>query len=187
MFCFPSTLCQIGSISVLFTKGGDSSSGVFGILFQVDVQKDVIFYKIEVDLSIVGGAADRQESVKVYTKETTSSNSLNDWDLVFDGAATSTSYMLTIPFTERKATSARNKRWFYVALAEGGDLTFAQEEKTVSNTDMTIQPATVRGQQSNGLTIEDQILFSGNPEIHYQGGLKYDYARVLPSGIPSGE
>lgn len=185
MKCFPSTLCQIGSISVLFTKGGDFFSGVFGILFQVDVQKDVIFYEIEVD--IVGGAADRQESVKVYTKETTSSNSLNDWDLVFDGAATSTFYMLTIPFTERKATSAGNKRWFYVALAEGGDLAFAQEEKTVSNTDMTIQPATVRGQQSNGLTIGDQILFSGNPEIHYQGGLKYDYARVSPSDIPSGE
>lgn len=184
--CFPSTLSQIGSISVLFTKGGYYHSDVFGILFQVDVQKDVIFYEIEVDLSTEGGAAERQESVKVYTKENTSSNSLTEWDLVYDGEATSTFYTLAISFTERKATSAGNKRWFYVALAEGGDLEFAQEEKTVSNTDMTIQPAEVR-KQSNGLTIGDQILFSGNPEIHYQGGLKYDYARVSPSDIPSGE
>lgn len=187
--CFPSTLCQISSISVLFTKGGDYAHSVaFGISFQVDVQKDVIFYEIEVDLSTTGGAAERQESVKVYTKENTSSNSLTEWDLVYDGAATSTFYTLTIPFTERKATSAGNKRWFYVALAEGGDLAFALGEKTVSNTDMTIQPATVRGQQqSDGLTVGDQILFSGDPEIHYQGGLKYDYTRVSPSEIPSGE
>lgn len=125
-------------------------------------------------------------NLQVYTKENTSSNSLSDWDLVFDGEATSTFYMLTIPFTARKTTSAGNKRWFYVALAEGGNLAFAAEEKTVSNSDMNIQPATVRGQPNN-LTIGDRLFFDGDPEIHFSGGLKYDYVRVSPSAIPSGK
>ena len=76
--------------------GGSFSTGVYGIVFDVNVNKDVYFYEIEGDLTLQHGNG---IPAKVYTKNesyTNGDNNLNNWEKVFDATSSIPDFYKTL-------------------------------------------------------------------------------------------
>jgi hypothetical protein len=166
-----------------------TSSGIYGISFDVTVTKDVYFHEISDVFVWQSGTY----TAKVYTREgtNTSENDLNNWVQVYSGSIAASnvsgrSYITSIPFTSRVSTSSGGTRAFYVDVTETGStpqfkIPYETNNNPVSNSDMSMSSATTR-RQSSGTTIGAARTDVGT----FIGTLKYGYEKnTSPTSAPS--
>ncbi|GFH59960.1 hypothetical protein CTEN210_16436 [Chaetoceros tenuissimus] len=167
-------------------SNASTSSGIYGISFDVTVTKDVYFHEIS-DVFVWRSGT---YTVKVYTREGTNTgeNDLSNWVQVYSGSIAASnvsgrSYITSIPFTSRVSTSSGGTRAFYVDVTgstQDYKIPYETNNNPVSNSDMSMSSATTR-RASSITTIGAARTDVGT----FIGTLKYGYAKnTSPTSAP---
>ncbi len=157
--------------------GGYLSDQDYGIVFDVQVTKDLYFYEIEADITTTYGVP-----AKVYTRpgSYTTSSDLNGFVKVFDGTSSTPSFYKTLmKFSERAYTPSGSTRAFYISYTSGRAFYYG-DGNTVTNADGIILPGGTTVNQSGSNTLPN----IRRANSAFMGGLKYDYV-ASPSPTPT--
>ncbi|GFH59958.1 hypothetical protein CTEN210_16434 [Chaetoceros tenuissimus] len=176
-------------------SNASTSSGIYGISFDVTVTKDVYFHEISDVFVFRSGTY----TVKVYTREGTNTgeNDLSNWVQVYSGSIAASnvsgrSYITSIPFTSRVSTSSGGTRAFYVDVTgstQDYKIPYEKNNNPVSNSDMSMSSATTRRASSIttiGAARTDVGTFIGTLKYGYaKGASPTSFPSSLPSDLPS--